>query len=128
MPSRFKGLNTVIEAAAELQREEWHIDFHVIGEGDDRSTMEEMATRMMPSSDGFKFSWARRWNDASGRIIGRTRLGHAKRQTGLWYCVLRSYATLSPCIGVAHGGPPEVLSDGHTGLLVKFGNQEQLNA
>jgi phosphatidyl-myo-inositol dimannoside synthase len=125
---RYKGLDTLIEAVTELQREGMSIKLHVIGDGDDRDRLEALAGSLMPRSDGVAFH---------GRVDGPTlqaayrsaktfAMPSAKEGFGIVFLEAMRHGV--PCIGGAHGGTPEVFEDGIEGLLVQYQQTDALKA
>lgn len=125
---KYKGLETLIKAVADLQRDGKQIKLHVIGDGDDRPYLENIARTHLPKKDGVKFH---------GRVDG-ARLQAAYKSAkafvmpsakeGFGIVFLEAMRHGVPCIGGANGGTPEVFDDGVEGVLVPFRNQAALNA
>ena len=124
----YKGLDTLIEAIADLQHEGLPVKLHVIGDGDDRPRLEAKAQELMLSREGVTFH---------GRVDGAT-LQSAYRSAktfampsakeGFGIVFLEAMRHSVPCIGGAHGGTIEVFREDHEGLLVQHGRVEELKS
>jgi len=118
----FKGIDGVIKAAAQIDK----LNLIIIGDGPERKRLENLAETV-----------------ASGRVIFT---GMLERQEvlkylraadifvlnssyeGLPHIVLEAMQVETPVIATRVGGTPEVVKHEMTGLLVNFGDDDQLKA
>jgi glycosyltransferase involved in cell wall biosynthesis len=100
----------------------------VIGDGDDRATLESRSRELMLGDECIKFH---------GRVDGSTLqaayksakalvMPSAKEGFGIVFLEAMRHAV--PCIGGAHGGTPEVFTNGVEGFLVDYGDTEALTS
>jgi asparagine synthase (glutamine-hydrolysing) len=118
---RYKGLDTLIEAVAQLKREGLAVKLHVVGEGDDRPRLQAFARQQELGEGEIRFHG--RVDDpvlqaayASARAFV---MPSAKEGFGIVFLEAMRFGV--PCIGGAHGGTPEVFDADREGLLVEYG-------
>jgi len=123
---RYKGLDMVMEAVAELRKEGSPIKLHVIGDGDDRTTLESQARKLMLGDQCITLH---------GRVSGSQLQAAYKdaklfvmpsAKEGFGIVFLEAMRNSVPCVGGAHGGTPEVFTDGTEGFLVDNGDTQAL--
>jgi phosphatidyl-myo-inositol dimannoside synthase len=118
---RYKGVDTLIEAIAQVQKKGIRIRLTVVGQGDDVPQLRERAYRL-----GL---------DGQVEFLGEvpdTRLHQAyqdcdvfampSKGEGFGIVFLEAMRYGKPCIGGDHGGTPEVIDHGIDGYLVKHGD------
>ncbi len=122
---RYKGADTLIAALPRVLQSAPDTFLVLVGDGEDRPRLEQLA------------------RDAG--VLGRTRFLSSLTQDELFACYaacdvfalpsrgegfglvfLEAMAHGKPVIGGAHGGIPDVIEDGVTGLLVPHGDVERL--
>lgn len=124
-PERYKGTDTLIQAAAKLRAAGADIRLTVAGEGDDLRRLRDLA--------------ARAGLDGAVRFLGRVpshqldRLyrdcdvfAMPSRNEGFGIVFLEAMRHGKPCIGGRHGGTPELIEHGVDGFTVEHGNVEEL--
>jgi phosphatidyl-myo-inositol dimannoside synthase len=121
-----KGLDMLLEAVAQLRRDQYPVKLHVIGDGNDRGRLEMLAASHLLHADGIQFH-GRVSNsvlEAAYRSAKTFVMPSAKEGFGLVFLEAMRHGV--PCIGGAHGGTPEVFVDGVEGLLVNHGDTSAL--
>ncbi len=123
---RYKGMDTLITALPRLLPRWPEVQLAMVGEGDDRDWLEELAEKTGVRShvhflSGLSYSQLASCYSAC-EIFALPSLAEG---FGLVY--LEAMACGKPVIGGAHGGAPEVIVDGVTGYLVQHGDTEQLS-
>jgi glycosyltransferase involved in cell wall biosynthesis len=122
---RYKGMDTLIAALPRLLPRYPDLQLAMVGEGDDRDWLEELADKAGVLShvhflSGLSYSQLASCYSAC-EIFALPSLAEG---FGLVY--LEAMACGKPVIGGAHGGAPEVIRDGVTGYLVQHGDAAQL--
>lgn len=123
---RYKGMDTLITALPRLLPRWPELQLAMVGEGDDRDWLEELAQKSGVRShvhflSGLSYSQLATCYSACEIFA----LPSQAEGFGLVY--LEAMACGKPMIGGAHGGAPEVILDGVTGYLVQHGDVEQLS-
>lgn len=123
---RYKGMDTLIIALPRLLPRWPELQLAMIGEGDDRDWLEELADKNGVRShvhflSGLSYSQLASCY-AACEIFALPSLAEG---FGLVY--LEAMACGKPVIGGAHGGAPEVVVDGVTGYLVPYADAVQLS-
>ena len=118
---RHKGFDEVILALPQLAKSEADVVFVVAGDGDDKSRLQELASK----------------SGLSDRVIFMGTVSDAElidlykncdvflmpsSQEGFGIVFLEAMAFRKPVIGGNHGGTPEVILDNETGFLVEHGD------
>jgi glycosyltransferase involved in cell wall biosynthesis len=115
---RYKGVEQVLRALPEIARCVPEVRYVVVGDGDDRSRLEALATELGMSSvvefrggvDG----------DSLGRAYAECSLFiMPSRREGFGIVFLEAGYFGKPSVAGHHGASPEVVKDGETGLLVE---------
>jgi phosphatidyl-myo-inositol dimannoside synthase len=122
---RYKGMDTLITALPKLLTEWPEAQLVLVGEGDDRGWLEQIADgrgvlRHVHFLSGLSYPEIAACYQAS-EIFALPSRGEG---FGLVYLEAMAYG--KPVIGGAHGGAPEVIDDGQTGYLVQHGDAGQL--
>jgi phosphatidyl-myo-inositol dimannoside synthase len=123
---RYKGMDTLITSLPRLLPRWPEVQLAVVGEGDDRPWLEELAEKNGVRShvhflSGLSYSQLASCYSACEIFA----LPSSAEGFGLVY--LEAMACAKPVIGGAHGGAPEVILDGVTGYLVQHGDPAQLS-
>ena len=122
---RYKGMDTLITALPRLLTQWPELQLVLVGTGDDRAWLEELAEK-----NGVHLHV----HFLSGLSYGEIAACYAaceifalpSRGEGFGLVYLEAMACGKPVIGGAHGGAPEVIQDGVTGYLVPHGDTIQL--
>lgn len=118
---KYKGLQTLIEAVALLVRNGITATLHVVGDGNDRHRLERIAQDAGLANQVFfhgKVSDAQLQSAyASAKVFA---MPSAKEGFGIVF--LEAMRHEVACVGGAHGGTPEVFTDGEEGYLVPYGD------
>ena len=122
----YKGVDTVIQALPQLSLAVPDVQYVVVGDGDDRQRLESLACKH-GVADCVHFL---------GRLPESPQLIACygacdvfvmpSRGEGFGLVFLEAMAFGKPVVGGAHGGTPDVIEDGVTGFLVRFGDIERL--
>lgn len=117
----YKGVDTVIRALREVRRSVPAVVYEVVGDGDDRPRLEELA-RQEGVADAVRFL-GRLDADALAAAYARCSLfAMPSEKEGFGIVFLEAAFFGKPSIGGRHGGTPEVIEDGVTGYLVSRGD------
>jgi glycosyltransferase involved in cell wall biosynthesis len=120
-----KGVDHTIRALARLTRTHPHVRYRVVGKGSDLGRLQALAAsegvadRVRFEQDLTDDELAERYRRSAAFVL-------PSAQEGFGIVFLEAMRFSRPCIGSPVGGIPEVIDDGRTGLLVPFGNEEQL--
>ena len=122
---RYKGVDTLITALPRLLTRWPELQLAVVGDGDDRAWLEDLAQR-----NGVR----RHLHFLSGLSYAQLSACYGacelfalpSRGEGFGLVYIEAMAHGKPVIGGAHGGAPEVVEDGVTGYLVQHGDAIQL--
>jgi len=127
MEERYKGVDTLIRAVARLQPRLPDLHLVTVGDGDQRSELEDLARALEvthrvhflgPLSGEVLFDCYRRCDAFALPSAGE----------GFGLVFLEAMAFGKPVIGGAEGGTPDVIADGDTGFLVPAGDVARLAA
>ncbi len=123
---QYKGLETLMHAVKRLIDDNIPAKLHVVGDGDDRARLQAAGQTMGLTNEQIKFHG--RVSDAelhaayaSAQVFA---MPSAKEGFGIVFLEAMRHGVV--CIGGAHGGTPEVLIDGLEGILVKYGDVDDL--
>ncbi|HEX9606042.1 MAG TPA: glycosyltransferase family 4 protein [Gemmatimonadaceae bacterium] len=123
---RYKGIDTVIRALPRIVAAHPELQYLVIGEGNDRSYLERVASES-GVSEHVRFSGrvsqselARAYSECSLFIM-------PSRKEGFGIVFLEAAFFGKPSVAGNHGGSPEVVDD-HVGWCVEYGDVERLAA
>lgn len=115
---RYKGVDAVIRALPEVRRRVPDVVYEVVGDGDDRPRLEALA-REIGVADRVRFR-GRVWPDelaAAYRTCTVFAMPSSKEGFGIVFLEAALFG--KPSVGGNHGGTPEVVEEGVTGLLVE---------
>ncbi|MHB8382856.1 MAG: glycosyltransferase family 4 protein [Candidatus Binataceae bacterium] len=120
-----KGIDSVIEALPEVIRTVPDVCYVVLGDGDDRARLEQLA-RDVGVGDRVIFTGA--LGDAAVRSFYQACevFVMPSRSEGFGIVFLEAMALGKPVIGGNHGGTPEIWKDGTAGFLVEHGDTAAL--
>jgi len=114
---RYKGHEQLIEAWPEVLRHEPDARLVVVGEGDDRPRLEQVA-RASRATASIEFAGFLARGELENRYRNADVFVMPSRNEGFGLVYLEAMAHRLPCIGSIHDASGEVIRDGHTGLLV----------
>ncbi len=122
---RYKGMDTLITALPRLLTAWPELQLVLVGEGDDRAWLEDLAeqngvNRHVHFLSGLSHA------ELAGCYSGCEIFALPSRGEGFGLVYLEAMACGKPVIGGAHGGAPEIIEDGVTGYLVAHGDPIQL--
>ena len=116
---RYKGIDSVIRALSEISRAVPDVAYDVVGDGDDRLRLEALA-REQGVSDRVQFR-GRLWPDElvdAYRACSLFVMPSSKEGFGIVFLEAALFG--KPSLAGRHGGTPEVVEDGVTGVLVEL--------
>lgn len=122
---RYKGMDTLIIALPRLLTRWPQLQLVLVGEGDDRAWLEDLAEKSGVALHVHfvsKLSYA----ELASCYAACDIFALPSRGEGFGLVYLEAMAFAKPVIGGAHGGAPEVIKDGVTGYLVHHGDAVQL--
>ena len=122
-----KGIDTVISALPEVHAHVPDASYTVIGDGDDRHRLEQLA-RDRGVLDAVTFAGSVPGDRLHAMLDGTDVFVLPSRKEGFGIVFIEAMAHRKPVIAGNHGGSPEVVVNGETGLLVDHGNIRQLAA
>lgn len=122
---RYKGVDTVIEAAPAVIAQIPDAQFLIVGSGSDTARLKSLAETLGVSP---RVHFLGSVSDEALRAFYRSCdvfvMPSAKEGFGFVFLEAMQYS--KPIIAADRGGSPEVVQDGVTGLLVQYGDIEQL--
>ena len=122
---RDKGMDTLIKAMPRLLMRWPELELAVVGEGDDREWLVNIA-RDSGIQRHVHFLSGLSYAELSACYAAAELFALPSRGEGYGLVYLEAMARGKPVIAGAHGGAPEVIRDGVTGYLVEHDNTEQL--
>jgi phosphatidyl-myo-inositol dimannoside synthase len=122
---RYKGMDTLITALPRLLTRWPQLQLALVGEGDDRSWLEELAQKNGISLH-VHFLPKLTYIELASCYAACDIFALPSSGEGFGLVYLEAMAFSKPVIGGAHGGAPEVIQDGVTGYLVQHGDAVQL--
>jgi phosphatidyl-myo-inositol dimannoside synthase len=122
---RYKGADTLIAALPRVLKAAPDTSLVLVGDGDDRSRLEKLA-RDLGVSEHAHFLHGLTPEQLFACYANCDLFALPSRGEGFGLVFLEAMANAKPVIGGAHGGIPDILEDGVTGLLVPHGDVERL--
>jgi len=122
---RYKGLDHLIQALPELQRQVRNVYLVAVGDGDDRPRLEALA-RETGVADSVIFLRGLSRPDLVACFARCDVFALPSAGEGFGYVFVEAMALGKPTIGGAHGGTPDIIQDGDTGYLVTHGDVARL--
>lgn len=115
----WKGIDVLIEAMLRTRREEPRLRLLIVGDGDDRPRLEQLAEQLAGS--------VRFYGETDrSRTLALIRRSHVvalcSAYEGLSHVLLEAMESGKSIIATAVGGNPELIRDGENGLLVPYGD------
>ena len=122
---RYKGMDTLITALPRLLTRWPELQLVLVGTGDDRAWLEELAEKNGVHLH-VHFLSELSYAEIAACYAACEIFALPSRGEGFGLVYLEAMACGKPVIGGAHGGAPEVIQDGVTGYLVPHGDTIQL--
>ena len=123
---RYKGMDTLINTVPRLLPRWPELQLAMVGEGDDRAWLEELAEKNGVRSH-VHFLSGLSYSQLASCYSACEIFALPSQAEGFGLVYLEAMACCKPVIGGAHGGAPEVIIDGVTGYLVQHGDAPQLS-
>jgi glycosyltransferase involved in cell wall biosynthesis len=122
---KYKGADTLISALPRIVKTAPNTSLVLVGDGDDRSRLEQLAHDLgVSKSVHFLFGLT---PDELFACYARCEIfALPSRGEGFGLVFLEAMAHGKPVVGGAHGGIPDIIEDGVTGLLVQHGDIDAL--
>ena len=124
---RYKGADTLIAALPRVLKAAPDTSLVLIGDGDDRPRLEHLA-RDLGVTESAHFLYGLTPEQLFSCFKSCDVFALPSRGEGFGFVFLEAMACGKPVIGGAHGGIPDIVEDGVTGLLVPHGDAERLAA
>jgi phosphatidyl-myo-inositol dimannoside synthase len=122
---KYKGADTLIAALPRVLKGTPDASLVLVGDGDDRPRLEQLA-RDGGVSGNTHFLRGLTADQLSACYANCDVFALPSRGEGFGLVFLEAMAYSKPVIGGAHGGIPDIVEDGVTGLLVPHGDVEKL--
>jgi len=122
---RYKGADTLISALPRILKSAPDTNLVLVGDGDDRPRLEQLA-RDLGVSEHARFLHDLTPEQLFACYANCDVFALPSRGEGFGLVFLEAMAHAKPVIGGAHGGIPDIVEDGVTGLLVPHGDVERL--
>ncbi len=123
---RYKGMDTLISALPNILKVVPDAVLVLVGEGEDRPRLEQLA-RDLGVSGHTRFLYGLAQGDLFGCYAHCDVFALPSAGEGFGFVFLEAMAHGKPVIGGAHGGIPDVIQDGVTGMLVPHGDRQHLS-
>jgi phosphatidyl-myo-inositol dimannoside synthase len=124
---RYKGADTLIYALPRVLQTVPGAALVLVGEGEDRGRLEQLA-RESGAADRIHFRFGLSQEELFACYAHCDVFALPSRAEGFGLVFLEAMANSKPVIGGAHGGTPDVIEDGVSGLLVPHGDVEKLSS
>jgi phosphatidyl-myo-inositol dimannoside synthase len=124
---RYKGVDTLIKVLPRLVGEFPDVQLVVAGGGGDENWLQRMAEDQHVSQH-VHFFRDLSYEDLAACYAACEIFAMPSRGEGFGLVYLEAMACAKPVIGGNHGGAPEVIEDGRTGFLVKYGDTDELTS
>jgi phosphatidylinositol alpha-1,6-mannosyltransferase len=123
----YKGVDTLIRSYSKISIKYPEYKLIIVGNGSDISRLQDIATQ-----EGIRNNVKILKNISDEELkdlyISCTIFALPSKKEGFGLVFLEAMASKKPVIGGNHGGTPEVIEDGKTGLLVNHGNEKELSS
>ena len=120
-----KGIERVIDALPAICERVPDVDYVVVGDGDDRLRLEHLVG-LRGLTQRVRFVGRVSDDELHAYLSGADLFVLPSSKEGFGIVFLEAMAHARPVIGGRHGGTPEVVIEGETGLLVPNDNREAL--
>lgn len=126
-----KGQSVLLDACAELKRQGIDIECHFVGDGPDRSMLEELASALGVSDrtvfHGYRTPRELRDHLANADVLACPSIEASDgRREGIPVVLMEAMSSGVPVIASSISGIPELVDDGVEGLLFQPGNSRDL--
>jgi len=122
---QYKGADTLIAALPRIRKTAPDVSLVLVGDGDDRPRLQQLA-RDLGVSERAHFLRGLSPDQLFACFAGCDVFALPNRGEGFGMVFLEALACGKPVVGGAHGGIPDIVEDGVTGLLVPHGDPERL--
>jgi phosphatidylinositol alpha-1,6-mannosyltransferase len=122
---RYKGADTLISALPRVLKAGPEISLVLVGDGNDRPRLEQIA-RDLGVSGRAHFLHGLTPDELFACYANCDVFALPSSGEGFGLVFLEAMALAKPVIGGSHGGIPEIVEDGATGILVPYGDVERL--
>jgi len=122
---QMKGVDTVIETLPGIIKTIPNLYYYVVGDGDDRPRLERLAKDVGVDAH-VRFVGEKRGVDLMEYYEACEVYVMPSRSEGFGIAFLEAMAFGKPVVACGYGGTPEVVLDGLTGYLVRFGDTKAL--
>jgi len=122
---RYKGADTLINALPRVLKTAPDTSLVLVGDGDDRPRLEHLA-RNLGVSERVHFLYGLSPAQLFACYANCDVFALPSKGEGFGLVFLEAMACAKPVVGGAHGGIPDIVEDGVTGLLVPHGDAERL--
>jgi glycosyltransferase involved in cell wall biosynthesis len=122
---RYKGADTLIAALPRVLKAAPDTSLVLVGDGNDRARLEQIAGDLGVSEHAH-FLFGLTPEQLFACYANCDAFALPSRGEGFGLVFLEAMAHAKPVVGGAHGGIPDIVEDGVTGLLVPHGNVERL--
>jgi glycosyltransferase involved in cell wall biosynthesis len=122
---RYKGADTLISALPRVLKTAPDASLVLVGDGDDRPRLEHLASNLGVSEHAH-FLHGLTPDELFACYANCDVFALPSRGEGFGMVFLEAMACAKPTIGGAHGGIPDIVEDGVTGLLVPHGDAGRL--
>jgi glycosyltransferase involved in cell wall biosynthesis len=122
---RYKGADTLISALPRVLKAAPDTSLVLVGDGNDRPRLEQIA-RDLGISERARFLHGLTPDQLFACYANCDVFALPSSGEGFGLVFLEAMALGKPVIGGAHGGIPDIVEDGATGLLVPYGDVERL--
>lgn len=120
-----KGIDHVITALPAVRAQVPDVNYVVVGDGTDRPRLEHLAAKHNVT-DIVQFAGRVSDEQLHAYLHATDVFVLPSRKEGFGIVFLEAMAYGKPVVAGAHGGSPEVVADGETGILVRNGDQDAL--
>jgi phosphatidylinositol alpha-1,6-mannosyltransferase len=125
LAERYKGADTLIAALPRVLKTAPDASLVLVGDGDDRPRLEDLS-HDLAVSEQTHFLYSLTSEQLFAGYANCDVFALPSRGEGFGLVFLEAMACAKPVIGGAHGGIPDIVEDGVTGLLVPHGDPERL--
>lgn len=122
---QYKGADMLIASLPRILKTAPDVSLVLVGDGDDRLRLEQLA-RDLGVSERAHFLFGLSPEQLFACFTSCDVFSLPSRGEGFGMVFLEAMACGKPVIGGAHGGIPDIIEDGVTGLLVPYGDAERL--
>jgi len=122
---RYKGVDQLIQAMRQLRSLVPDAYYVVVGKGDDQPRLERLAAEL-GVADRVIFAGARTDDEVAFYYSAASVYAMPSRGEGFGLVFLEAMASGKPIVAAREAATPEVVIDGENGLLVKYGDVDEL--